>query len=127
MTSKTIINTDAAPAAIGPYSQAVRSGDLLFCSGQLGLVPATGQLAEGVEAQTRQAMENIMAVLATQGAGFDTIVKTTIFVADLADFATVNAVYGGYFTDGFPARSTVQVAGLPKGGLVEIEVTARLG
>ena len=126
MPFKTVVQTDAAPKAIGPYSQAIRSGDLLFCSGQLGLVPATGELAVGVEAQTRQAMENIKAILATQAVGLDQIVKTTIFVADLAEFGTVSAVYGSYFKGDFPARSTVQVAGLPKGGLVEIEVTVRL-
>lgn len=126
MNQKTTIHTDAAPQAIGPYSQAVRLGGLLFCSGQLGLVPATGELAVGIEAQTRQAMENIKAVLGSQGAGFERIVKTTIFVADLKDFAMVNSVYGSYFEGDFPARSTVQVAGLPKGGLVEIEIIASL-
>ena len=126
MSIKTVVHTDLAPKALGPYSQAIRSGDLLFCSGQLGLVPASGELAKGVEAQATQAMENIKAVLASQAVGLDQIVKTTIFLTDLADFAKVNEIYGSYFKGDYPARSTVQVAALPKGGLVEIEVTARL-
>jgi 2-iminobutanoate/2-iminopropanoate deaminase len=126
MPQKTVVHTDAAPQALGPYSQAIQSGDLLFCSGQLGLVPATGELAAGVEAQARQAMENLQAVLDSRGAVFDQVVKTTIFLVDLKDFAAVNSVYGSFFSGSYPARSTVQVAALPKGGLVEIEVTARL-
>ena len=123
---KTIIHTEEAPAAIGPYSQGVAAGGFLFLSGQLGIIPATGELAVGIEAQTRQALANIAAVLASQGQGMEAIVKTTIFLVDLADFATVNAVYRGCFDGDFPARTTVQVAGLPKGGLVEIEVVAVL-
>lgn len=119
------ITTAGAPAAIGPYSQAIRSGDLLFCSGQLGLDPATGELAEGVEAQVDRAMRNLVAVLDAAGATLDDVVKTTIFLADMGDFATVNGVYGRYVPDPPPARSTVQVAALPKGGRVEIEAIAR--
>jgi 2-iminobutanoate/2-iminopropanoate deaminase len=119
------ISTAGAPAAIGPYSQAIASGDLLFCSGQLGLDPATGELADGVEAQADRAMRNLSAVLDAGGATLADVVKTTIFLADIADFATVNAVYGRYLPDPPPARSTVQVAALPKGGRVEIEAVAR--
>ncbi len=122
-----MISTNAAPAAIGPYSQAVRAGDYLYLSGQLGLEPASGQLREGIAAQTEQAMDNIAAVLAEAGVGFGEIVKTTIFLADLADFQTVNRIYGERFTACPPARSTVQVAALPKGGRVEIEAIAYLG
>jgi 2-iminobutanoate/2-iminopropanoate deaminase len=119
------VSTAGAPAAIGPYSQAIASGDLLFCSGQLGLEPATGELADGVEAQADRAMRNLVAVLDAGGATLADLVKTTIFLADMADFATVNAVYGRYVPDPPPARSTVQVAALPKAGRVEIEAIAR--
>jgi 2-iminobutanoate/2-iminopropanoate deaminase len=125
--SRIAISTEHAPAAIGPYSQAIRSDGLLFCSGQLGLEPATGNLvAGGVAAQAGQALRNLSAVLETAGLTFADVVKTTIFLADMADFATVNGVYGGFVTDPRPARSTVAVAALPKGGLVEIEAIARL-
>ena len=126
MNKRKVISTSQAPAAIGPYSQAIRSGNLLFASGQLGLDPATGNLVEGIEAQTRQALTNLQAVLAAAGGSVANVVKTTIFLADMADFATVNALYGEVFRHEPPARSTVQVAALPKGGLVEIEVIARL-
>ena len=126
MNKRKVISTSQAPAAIGPYSQAIRSGNLLFASGQLGLDPATGNLVEGIEAQTRQALANLQAVLAASGGSVANVVKTTIFLADMADFATVNALYGEVFRHEPPARSTVQVAALPKGGLVEIEVIARL-
>lgn len=126
MNKRKVISTSQAPAAIGPYSQAIRSGNLLFASGQLGLDPASGNLVEGIEAQTRQALTNLQAVLATAGGSVANVVKTTIFLADMADFATVNAIYGEVFRHEPPARSTVQVAALPKGGLVEIEVIARL-
>ncbi len=119
------VSTAGAPAAIGPYSQAIASGDLLFCSGQLGLEPATGELADGVEAQADRAMRNLVAVLDAGGATLADVVKTTIFLADMADFAAVNAVYGRYVPDPPPARSTVQVAALPKAGRVEIEAIAR--
>jgi 2-iminobutanoate/2-iminopropanoate deaminase len=126
MNKRKVISTSQAPAAIGPYSQAIRSGNLLFASGQLGLDPATGNLVEGIEAQTRQALTNLQAVLAAAGGSIANVVKTTIFLADMADFATVNAIYAEVFRHEPPARSTVQVAALPKGGLVEIEVVARL-
>lgn len=119
-----IINTPAAPAAIGPYSQAVRTGDYIFTSGQIGLDPATGRLVEGVEAQTRQVLANLAAVLAAAGASFDDVVKTTIFLADMGDFEVVNVTYASAFTSAPPARSTVQVAALPRRALVEIEVVA---
>lgn len=119
------VTTGGAPAAIGPYSQAIAVGDLLFCSGQLGLDPATGELLDGVEAQAERAMKNLAAVLDAAGMSFADVVKTTIFLADIGDFAAVNAVYGRFVPDPPPARSTVQVAALPKGGRVEIEATAR--
>ena len=126
MSKRKIISTSKAPAAIGPYSQAIRAGQFLFASGQLGLEPATGNLQEGIEAQTRQALSNIQAVLAEAGANVDDVVKTTIFLANMADFATVNGLYAEVFKHEPPARSTVQVAALPKGGRVEIEAIAAL-
>ena len=124
---RTAIVTPEAPAAIGPYSQAVAAGGFLFCSGQLGLDPATGDFAGGdVEAQAARALMNLGNVLEAAGCTFEDVVKTTIFLADMADFAVVNAVYGRFVTDPPPARSTVQVAALPKGGRVEIEAIARL-
>lgn len=122
--SKTIIHTSNAPAAIGPYSQAVQMGDFLFTSGQLGIIPETGNLAEGVEAQTEWALRNLGEILKQSGLNYANVLKTTVFVADLADFAKVNAVYQSFFDGAYPARSCVQVAALPKGGLVEIECIA---
>jgi 2-iminobutanoate/2-iminopropanoate deaminase len=119
------ISTGGAPGAIGPYSQAIRSGDMVFCSGQLGIEPVSGELVEGVEAQAERALRNLQSVLDAAGLGFDDVVKTTIFLADIGDFAAVNAVYARFMPDPPPARSTVQVAALPKGGLVEIEAIAR--
>ncbi len=120
-----VIATEHAPAAVGPYSQAIQAGELVFTAGQLGLDPATGAFAgEDVASQTRQAMENIAAILTAAGTTIDQIVKTTIFVADMADFQTVNAVYAEFFESAPPARSTVEVAALPLGGRVEIEVIA---
>jgi 2-iminobutanoate/2-iminopropanoate deaminase len=119
------ISTGGAAAAIGPYSQAIRSGDMLFCSGQLGIDPATGELVEGVEAQAERALRNLQSVLDAAGLSFDDVVKTTIFLADIGDFAAVNAVYARFMPDPPPARSTVQVAALPKAGRVEIEAIAR--
>ncbi len=120
------IHTVAAPGAIGPYSQAVAAGGYVFTSGQIGLDPASGQLVEGgIEAQTRQVMANLAAVLAAAGLTFADVVKTTIFLIDMNDFAAVNAVYGESFEDGpKPARSTVAVAALPRGARVEIEAVA---
>ena len=124
---RTAISTTQAPAAIGPYSQAIRADGYLFCSGQLGLDPATGDFVAGdVGAQAEQALRNLGAVLDAAGLTFGDVVKTTIFLADMADFAAVNGVYGRFVTDPPPARSTVAVAALPKGGRVEIEATARL-
>ncbi len=122
---KKIISTSEAPAAIGPYSQAVRSGNFLFCSGQIPLDPKSGQIVSGdIAAQTRRVLDNIGAVLKAEGLTFESIVRTTIFLTDLADFQTVNETYGSYFKQQPPARSTVQVSALPKGANVEIEVIA---
>jgi 2-iminobutanoate/2-iminopropanoate deaminase len=119
------IHTGSAPEAIGPYSQAIAAGPFLFTSGQIGLDPATGSIVDGgVGAQTRQVMDNIAAVLAAAELTFADVVKTTIFLADMNDFAAVNAVYGESFDAAPPARSTVAAAGLPRGALVEIETIA---
>ena len=109
---------------MGPYSQAVRVGNLVYTAGQIGLDPATGKLQAGLEAQTRQVMANLRAVLEAAGASLGSVVKTTIFLTDMGDFAAVNAIYGEFFPDAPPARSTVAVAALPLGALVEIEVVA---
>jgi len=119
------ISTSGAPAAIGPYSQAVATDGLVFCSGQLGLDPESGELVDGVEAQADRALRNLAAVLDAAGLTLADVVKTTIFLADMADFAVVNAVYARHMPDPPPARSTVQVAALPKAGQVEIEAIAR--
>lgn len=122
------VNASSAPNAIGPYSHAVRVGDLLFCSGQIPLDPATMTIVEGgIEAETRQVLANVKAVLESQGIGFGRVVKTTIFLADMADFPVVNPLYGEAMGDHKPARSTVQVAGLPLGARIEIEVVASIG
>ena len=118
------ISTQHAPAALGPYSQAIHAGNFVFASGQLGLDPQTGKLQDGIEAQTRQVLANLAAVLAAAGSSVEKVVKTTIFLANMADFAKVNAIYSEIFKVEPPARSTVQVAALPLGGLVEIEVIA---
>ncbi len=122
---KNVIHTEQAPAAVGPYSQAIDCGSLVFLSGQIPLVPETGLMAEGgIVEQTKQMMANISAVLAAAGLGFDNVVKTTVFMTDLRDFSAFNELYAGYFEKDPPARSCVEVAALPKGGLVEIEFTA---
>ena len=123
----TIINTDKAPAAVGPYVQAILAGNTLFSSGQLGLVPATGELPEGVEAQTRLSLAHIQAILDEAGFAKSDVVKTTVFIRDMNDFAAVNAIYADFFGDCKPARSCVEVARLPKDGLVEIEFVAVKG
>ena len=110
-----------APAAVGPYCHAKLAGGTLYTSGQLGLIPATGELAQGVEAPAAQALDNLKAVLEAAGMGLEDVVKTTVFLADMNDFAAINAVYAKYFPGEAPARSCVQVAALPKGGLFEIE------
>jgi 2-iminobutanoate/2-iminopropanoate deaminase len=122
---KKIISTPDAPAAVGPYSQAVRVGSIIYCAGQIPLDPKSGQIVSGgIDAQTRRVLDNVTAVLKAEDLTFDNIVKTTIFLMDLADFQTVNEIYGSYFKGQPPARSTVQVAGLPKGARIEIEVIA---
>jgi 2-iminobutanoate/2-iminopropanoate deaminase len=122
----TVVSTEKAPKAIGPYSQAIVSGDLVFTSGQIPLDPATQLLVTGdIRAQTERVMENLAAVLAAAGTGFDKVVKASIFVIDLNDFAAVNEIYGRRFPQNPPARSTVQVAALPKGARVEIDLIAR--
>jgi len=122
---KKIVSTNEAPAAIGPYSQAVRSGRFLFCSGQIPLDPKSGQIVSGdITAQTRRVLDNIAAVLRAEGLSFENVVKTTIFLTDLNDFQTVNETYGSYFKQDPPARSTVQVSALPKDANVEIEIIA---
>ena len=122
---KKIISTSEAPGAIGPYSQAVRSGRFLFCSGQIPLDPKSGQIvSKDISEQTRRVLDNLTAVLKAEGLTFENIVKTTIFLTDLADFQAVNEIYGSYFRQAPPARSTVQVAALPKGARVEIDAIA---
>lgn len=121
-----VIHTPNAPAAVGPYSQAIDCGDLVFCSGQIPLVPATGEVVEGgIEAQTRQIFANIQAVLAEAGLTLANVVKTTVFMTDLGQFGTFNGIYGEYFPENPPARSCVEISKLPKGVSVEIEVIAR--
>ena len=123
--ARTAIATQAAPAAVGPYSQAMRVGELVFCSGQIPLDPATGALVEGDFAtQARRVLDNLAAVLREAGLGTKDVVRSTIYLADLADFAEVNRVYAEYFTPPYPARSTIQAAALPKGARVEIDVIA---
>jgi 2-iminobutanoate/2-iminopropanoate deaminase len=127
MSTRSAIQTEAAPAAIGPYSQAIRAGDLVFCSGQVPLDPATGALVEGdVAAQTDRVMKNLQAVLEAAGTNLAAVVKTTIYLTDLGDFAAVNEAYGAYFTAAPPARATIEVSALPLGSRVEIEAVALL-
>jgi len=122
---KTVINTAKAPAPIGPYNQAIQAGGFVFLSGQVAINPATGNLVlDDIKTETKQVMENIKAVLLEAGIDFSHVVKTTIFLKDMQSFADVNEIYGSYFTDNFPARETVAVAGLPKNVNVEISVTA---
>ena len=118
------IATTKAPSAIGPYSQGVATGDMVFVSGQLPLDPATGEFPEGIAAQTAQALENMKAILAEKGMTLDNVVKTTVFLADLNDFVPMNEVYGKYFAQPYPARSAIQVAKLPKNAPLEIECIA---
>lgn len=122
---KKVIRTDNAPAPIGPYNQAIQYGDMLFVSGQIAINPATGDLVqEDIQAETRMVMQNLEAVLAAAGMDFSNVIKSTIFLMDMGQFAQVNEVYGNYFKENPPARETVQVAGLPKGVNVEISVVA---
>ncbi|MBP3265164.1 MAG: RidA family protein [Acidaminococcaceae bacterium] len=123
--AKEVIATKNAPGAIGPYSQAIKANGFVFASGQLGLVPATGEFAEGgIEEQTRQSLTNVKSVLEAAGSGLEKVVKTTVFLKDIKDFAAMNKVYSKFFKTDCPARSAVQIAALPKDGLVEIEVIA---
>lgn len=125
MAIKSIIKPKNSPAAVGPYNHAVRLGDLLFCAGQIPLDPATGNLVSGdIQAQTERVLQNIKAILDDQGLTFAHVVKSTVFMINLGDFAAMNEIYAKYFTADFPARSTVQVAALPKGAAVEIEFVA---
>ncbi len=127
MSAKQIVVTDKAPKAIGPYSVANRYADLVFTAGQLGLDPATMELVEGgIEAETRQALVNIKHVLEAAGSSLELVLKTTVFLRDMGDFTAMNSVYAEYFSDNYPARSTVQVAALPKNGAVEIDTVAIL-
>ncbi len=124
----TKVQTTQAPAAIGPYSQAIKAGDFLFCSGQIPLVAETGEIVRGgVAEQARQVLQNLQKVLDAAGIDFESVVKTTIYLADMNDFSVVNEIYGSYFGEVAPARATVQVAALPKGALVEIDAIACLG
>ncbi|WP_121022389.1 RidA family protein [Helicobacter vulpis] len=120
------IHTDHAPKAIGPYSQAIKSGGFVFVSGQLGIDPKSAEFAGGIKEQTKQAMENMRAILKEAGLDFSAVVKTTILLKNLEDFGVVNEIYGSYFQEPYPARATFQVAKLPKDGLVEIEAIARV-
>ncbi|HEY7358711.1 MAG TPA: RidA family protein [Ktedonobacterales bacterium] len=122
------VKTEHAPAAIGPYSQAIKAGGMIFAAGQIPLDPATGQMVSGdVQAQTERVLENVRAVLAAAGTSFEAVVKTTVFLKSMGDFAAMNEVYARYFTGAAPARSTVAVADLPRGALVEIECIALAG
>ena len=124
---KEVISTKAAPAAIGPYSQAIKVGNLVYTSGQIPIAPATGNFVEGgIKEQTRQSLSNVKAILEKAGLTMTNVVKTTVFMADMNDFADMNAVYAEFFAEPYPARSAVAVKTLPKGGLVEIEVVAAL-
>lgn len=125
MSSKSVIKPAKAAPAVGPYNHAVRIGDLLFCAGQIPIDPATGNLVSGeIKAQTDRVLQNIKVILSDQGLSFANVVKSTVFMVNLADFAAMNEIYGQYFTADFPARSTIQVAALPRGAQVEIEVIA---
>ena len=126
-TPRSAVRTDAAPAAIGPYSQAITVGELIFCSGQIPVDPATGEVAEGIEAQTERVMRNLSAVLEAAGSGLGEVVKTTVFVTDLSEFPRMNAVYERFFSEPPPARATVEVSALPKGVSVEVEAIAVRG
>ena|SRR5579859_931642 len=125
MANKQIIKPSKSPTAVGPYNHAIRTGDLLFCAGQIPIDPASGELVKGdIKAQTQRVLENVKTILEDQKLNFGNVVKSTVFLTNLADFAGMNEVYSKYFTSDFPARSTIQVAALPKGASVEIEVIA---
>lgn len=122
---KNVVKTDQAPGAIGPYSQGIQVGDMYFFSGQIPLVPSTGEMPEGIEAQAHQALKNVKGLLESQGLSFSNVVKTTVFLDNMDDFTTVNGIYAEYFVEPYPARSDVEVAKLPKGALIEVEVIAK--
>ena len=124
---RSVVQTSAAPAAIGAYSQAIRSGDLVFTAGQVGADPGSGELADGVAEPAERALRNLAAILDAAGSSLERVIKTTIFLADINDWAAVNEVYARHFSSPFPARSTIAVAGLPKGARVEIEAIALAG
>lgn len=119
---KKVVTTNTAPRAIGPYSQGVQIGDIFFFSGQIPLHPKTGEMPEGIEAQTKQALENVKALLKSQNLGFENVVKTTLFLDSMEDFTIVNNIYATYFVEPYPARSAVEVTKLPRGALIEVEV-----
>ena len=121
---KTVVRTDKVPGAIGPYSQGIDLGNMIFFSGQIPLNPQTGEMPEGIEAQAKQALENVKGLLESQGLDFSHVVKTTVFLDNMDDFNTVNGIYAQYFVEPYPARSAVEVAKLPKGALIEVEVIA---
>jgi len=124
--NKEIVQTNGAPKAIGPYSQGVKIGNLLFTSGQLGMHPETGEFPATIEEQAKQSLENVKAIVVAAGGSMSQVVKTTVFLKDMNDFAAVNGVYSQFFAEPYPARSAVEVARLPKDGLVEIEVIVQL-
>jgi 2-iminobutanoate/2-iminopropanoate deaminase len=127
MLDKKIFSSENAPAAVGPYSMGVKTGNLVFLSGQLGLNPATGEFVEGgIVEQTRQSLSNLENVLKSNGLGMENVVKTTVFLKDMSDFSKMNAVYGSFFKGDYPARSTIEVSALPKNGRIEIEAIAFL-
>lgn len=121
---KNVVKTELAPGAIGPYSQGMNVNDMFFFSGQIPLDPKTGTMPEGIEAQTKQSLENVKGLLQSQGLGFENVIKTTVFLDNMDDFATMNEIYATYFVEPYPARSAVEVAKLPKGALIEVEVIA---
>lgn len=121
---KNVVKTDKAPGAIGPYSQGIDIGNMIFFSGQIPLNPQTGEMPEGIEAQAKQALDNVKGLLESQGLDFSHVIKTTVFLDDMNDFNTVNEIYANYFVEPYPARSAVEVAKLPKGALIEVEIIA---
>lgn len=121
---KKVVETKKAPGAIGPYSQGIDIGNLIFFSGQIPLNPETGEMPEGIEAQTKQSLENVKGLLESQGLDFSHVVKTTVFLDNMDDFNTVNSIYAQYFVEPYPARSAVEVGRLPKGALIEVEIIA---
>lgn len=127
MSDITLIHTDNAPAAVGPYSQATKTGNMLFVSGQLGIIPGEGKLAEGFKAQTNQALSNLKAILEEGGSSLDQVLAVDVFVTDMGRFADLNAIYSEYFSTHKPARAAIEVAGLPLGGLVEFKCIALVG